>query len=81
MWSPGPVVIDLAVPADPAFVAHDRSGCDGLVGGRAYRATTPMAPAVSLPRRTTRLALQKQIAAGLLPEASDSWAVEDEQGL
>jgi hypothetical protein len=39
-----------------------------------------MAPAVSLPRRTTRSVLQKQIAAGLLPEASDSWAVEAEEG-
>jgi hypothetical protein len=31
--------------------------------------------------RTTRLAPHKQIAADLLPEAGDSWAVEAEQGL
>jgi hypothetical protein len=73
-----PVVIDLAVPSRSGLCRARPIRLRRASGGRVYRARTPMAPAVSLPRRTTRSALQKQTAAGLLPEASDSWAVEAE---
>jgi hypothetical protein len=70
----------LPCPGDPTFVARGRAGGGGRWGpGLPIDDADDAGPSPAC--LTTRLASHKQIAADLLPEAGESWAVEAEQGL